>query len=203
MVTMETMQIQQRIFRLMARLLEYPREDLSGIAASCMDLLVPVSLEAAAALADFQTFIAETPLGRPQEVYTITFDLDAVCHPYVGHHIFGETYKRSSFMLGLKERYARCGLEMGSEVADHLALLVRFLSLCDDAAETDVIVRDALLPSLKQMLKEKDEVETEQEKLEAGKVKKPRVYQSALIALRHVLEDVYVMQTAVSAPVPA
>lgn len=200
---METMQIQQRIFRLMARLLEYPREDLSGIAASCMDLLVPVSLEAAAALADFQTFIAETPLGRPQEVYTITFDLDAVCHPYVGHHIFGETYKRSSFMLGLKERYARCGLEMGSEVADHLALLVRFLSLCDDAAETDVIVRDALLPSLKQMLKEKDEVETEQEKLEAGKVKKPRVYQSALIALRHVLEDVYVMQTAVSAPVPA
>lgn len=199
---METVAYQQRVFDLLAQILEYPRRDLRDVVAGCMDLLAPVSQKAAAALTDFQTFITETPLGRQQEVYTITFDLDAVCHPYVGHHIFGETYKRSSFMLGLKERYARYGLEMGSEVADHLALLVRFLSLCDDAAETDVIVRDALLPSLKQMLKEKEEIETEQEKLEAGKVEKPRVYQSALIALRHVLEDVYEMQTAVSASVP-
>lgn len=203
MVIIACNQTQQRIFHLMARLLEYPREDLGGVADECVDLLEPLSREAAAAMAQFQKFIAETPLARQQEIYTITFDLDAVCHPYVGHHIFGETYKRSSFMLGLKERYARYDLELGSEVADHLALLVRFLSLCDDPTEVDVIVRDALLPSLRQMLKEKEEIETEQEKLEAGKVKKPRVYQSALAALRHTLEDVYVAQTAEHEMAPA
>lgn len=196
MVTMERTAVQQRVFHLMAQLLEYPQADLSPAVAECRALLAPLSAEAAASLAHFHAFIAETPLAQQQEIYTITFDLDAVCHPYVGHHIFGETYKRSSFMLGLKERYARYGVETGSEVADHLALLVRFLAVCSDPAETDVIVRDALLPSLKQMLKEKDEIETEREKLEAGKVQKPRVYQSALAALRRVLEEVYVFETA-------
>lgn len=185
---MNRTQVQQRIFHLLAEILEYPRADLTGKVYECEALLSLEHPQAAACLREFQEFVVETPLGRQQEVYTLTFDLDAVCHPYVGHHLFGESYKRSAFMLGLKERYQNVGLETGSEVADHLALLVRFLSLCDDAGETEVIIHDALLPALKQMLKQKDEVETEGEKLVAGKVQKPRVYQAALEVLLQMLQ---------------
>lgn len=184
---MDRGRVQQRIFQLLAQILEYPRSDLTEIARECEALLSLENSEAAACLREFQDFVAETPLGRQQELYTVTFDLDATCHPYVGHHLFGESYKRSAFMLGLKERYDKYGLDTGSEVADHLALLVRFLSLCDDAGESEIIIHDALVPALKQMLKQKDEVETESEKLVAGKVQKPRVYQAALEALLHML----------------
>lgn len=184
---MDRGRVQQRIFHLLAEILEYPRADLTGAVRECAALLSLEYPEAAASLREFQDFVADTPLGRQQEVYTLTFDLDATCHPYVGHHLFGESYKRSAFMLGLKERYQKVGLETGHEVADHLALLVRFLSLCHDPAELEVIIRDALLPALKQMLKQKDEVETEGEKLVAGKVEKPRVYQAALEALLQML----------------
>lgn len=185
---MDKSRVRQRIFHLLAQILEYPRADLTGTVRECEALLSLEYPEAAACLRQFQEFVAGTPLGRQQEVYTLTFDLDAVCHPYVGHHLFGESYKRSAFMLGLKERYQNVGLETGPEVADHLALLVRFLSLCDDPAESEVIIHDALVPALKQMLKQKDEVETEGEKLVAGKVKKPRVYQAALEALLRMLQ---------------
>jgi len=185
---MDRGRVQQRIFHLLAQILEYPRSDLTGAVRECEALLSLEYPQAAGYLQGLQDFVAETPLGRQQEIYTLTFDLDAVCHPYVGHHLFGESYKRSAFMLGLKERYQNVGLETGPEVADHLALLVRFLSLCDDAGETEVIIHDALLPALKQMLKQKDEVETEGEKLVAGKVQKPRVYQAALEALLRMLQ---------------
>lgn len=185
---MDKSRVQQRIFHLLAQILEYPQADLTRTVRECEALLSLEYPEAAACLRRFQEFVADTPLGRQQEVYTLTFDLDAVCHPYVGHHLFGESYKRSAFMLGLKERYQNVGLETGSEVADHLALLVRFLCLCDDAAETEAIIHDALVPALKQMLKQKDEVETEGEKLVAGKVEKPRVYQAALESLLRMLQ---------------
>jgi nitrate reductase delta subunit len=180
--------VQRQIFHLLAHILEYPRSDLTGIVSECETLLSLEYSQAAARLREFQDVVVEIPLGRLQEIYTITFDLDATCHPYVGHHLFGESYKRSAFMLGLKERYQRYGLVTGSEVSDHLALLVRFLSLCNDSAEAEVIIRDALVPALKQMLKQKDEVETEGEKLVAGKVHKPRVYQDALEALLRMLQ---------------
>ncbi|MEW5956123.1 MAG: molecular chaperone TorD family protein [Chloroflexota bacterium] len=185
---MDRRRFRQCIFHLMAQILEYPQSDLAEVVCECEALLSLEYSEAASCLREFQDFVAGTPLGRQQEVYTLTFDLDAVCHPYVGHHLFGESYKRSAFMLGLKERYQNVGLETGSEVADHLALLVRFLSLCDDAGEAEVIIHDALVPALQKMLKQKDEIETESDKLAAGKVEKPRVYQAVLEALSRMLQ---------------
>lgn len=178
----------RRIFHLFADLLTYPRSDLRETAAACAALLAPDYADAAACLREFQNNIAHTTVSRLQEIYTLTFDLDAVCYPYVGHHLFGESYRRSAFMLGLKERYQTVGLDTGSEVADHLALLVRFLSLCQDQDENETIMRDALVPALRKMVKQKDEVETEGEKLIAGRVQKPRVYQTILEALLRVLQ---------------
>ena len=178
---------ERRIFHLLANLLTYPRSELSDTAATCAALLAPDYADAAACLREFQESVVDVPVSRLQEIYTVTFDLDAVCHPYVGHHLFGESYRRSAFMLGLKERYQKVSLHTGSEVADHLALLVRFLSLCEDPDESEAIMQDALVPALRKMVKEKDEVETEGEKLIAGRVQKPRVYQAILEALLRVL----------------
>ena len=194
---------EQLIFQHFAHLLTYPLAGVSDAAATCEALLTPDHARAAACLREFRKGVTGNSISRLQEIYTVTFDLDALCHPYVGHHLFGESYKRSAFMLGLKERYQKVGLATGSEVADHVALLLRFLSLCDETGERDALVQDALIPALHEMVKEKDEVETEGEKLVAGRVEKPRVYQAVLEALLHVLLSLQEPQTlSEGIPVP-
>lgn len=158
--------VEPRIFHLFADLLEYPRPGLSEAAQECEALVSRLSPAAKSAagqnghatvlLHEFRTFVEETPLGRQQEVYTVTFDLDAACYPYVGYHLFGESYKRSVFMIKLKEHYAACRLVIGNELPDHLALLVRYLSLCDDASLAGEIVQMALLPTLEKMTRKRN-----------------------------------------------
>jgi nitrate reductase delta subunit len=143
--------IRQRIFHLLADALEYPRPDLAKTVRECVALLASDNPEAAAPLREFCAFVEETSPGRLEELYTGTFDLDAACYPYVGYHLFGESYKRSVFMLELNERYQAHGFAVGSELPDHLAVLLRFLAVCDDAVLSEEIVHEALLPALERM----------------------------------------------------
>ena len=147
----------RRVLALFARLLDYPAPGLDDTAHECAALAADHSPEAAALLRGFQDFVEATPLGQLEEIYTGVFELNATFYPYVGYHLFGETYKRSIFLLELKQRYAAHGFATGSELADHIAVLLRFVSICTDAALGEEILRDALLPALEKMCGGKEE----------------------------------------------
>ena len=162
---MDSQTTRRRTFQLLADALEYPRPGLADVVRECAALLTADSLAAAACMHEFGAFVEETPQGRLEEVYTGTFDLNAACYPYVGYHLFGESYQRSVFMLGLNERYRAHGFPEGGlrspegrlrpiiagELPDHLAVLLRFLAACDDAALSEEIVQEAMLPALDHM----------------------------------------------------
>ena len=141
----------RRTFQLLADALEYPQPGLVEAVRECAALLAADNLAAAACLHEFGNFVEETPRGRLEEVYTDTFDLNAACYPYVGYHLFGESYQRSLFMLGLNERYRAHGFVVSGELPDCLAVLLRFLAVCDDAVLSGEIVHEALLPALEHM----------------------------------------------------
>ncbi|MBW8010729.1 MAG: hypothetical protein FVQ83_05720 [Chloroflexi bacterium] len=176
----------QDIFRLFADLLEYPRTDLSKRVLEGEALVAVEYPDAAVLLNEFHEFIEQTSLGRLQEVFTTTFDLDATYHPYVGHHLFGESYKRSAFMVGLKERYRIVDLDIGSEVADNLAMMLRYLSLCDDASQTAAIIHEALLPALEKMIRKGIE-DDEESPIEAGHSQ--LIYKKVVEALQMILQE--------------
>ena len=150
---MDEAQARQRLFYLFADLLEYPQSDLTESARECEALISPGNPEAAEMLHGFRSFEEQASLGKVQELYTRTFDLDATYHPYVGHHLFGESYKRSAFMVGLKERYKAYDFVVEGELPDHLAVMLRYLSLCEDDDQVAEIVRDAMVPALEKMIK--------------------------------------------------
>ena len=179
---------ERRLFHLYALILEYPRSDLSETVRECQALVAPGNPEAAALIGGFCTYLDSTPLEQLQEVYTVTFDLDATYHPYVGHHLFGESYKRSAFLVGLKERYQTFGYTFSeSELADHLAVMVGFLAVCDDAVLTKELIQDALLPGLGRMVKEdQDGARSPHEDKQSSD---PSPYQQILRALRMILEQ--------------
>lgn len=157
MMTINATAIGRPIFRHFAVILDYPDAGLAAAARACAVLLAPINAEAAALLGAFRAFAEATPLGRMQEVYTGTFDLDATCHPYVGYHLFGESYQRSALLVGLKERYQAHGFSTGNELPDHLVVMLRFLAVCPDTDLAIEISRDAVLPALRRMLGEHDQ----------------------------------------------
>ena len=147
----------RRVLALFARLLDYPSAGLGDAARECAALATNYNHEAATLLREFQDFVEATPPGQLEEIYTGVFELNAAFYPYVGYHLFGETYKRSVFLLELKQRYAARGFDAGAELADHVAVLLRFVSICTDAALGEEILRDALMPALEKMCGGKEE----------------------------------------------
>lgn len=144
----------RRTYHLFADLLDYPRPGLAEAARECEALVSPGHPEAAELLGEFAAWVRATPLGRVEETYTGAFDLGASFCPYVGHHLFGERYERSAFMLELKERYRARGVDAGGELPDHLAPLLRYLAARDDAEPAGELVGEALLPALAKILGE-------------------------------------------------
>ncbi|MBI2504068.1 MAG: nitrate reductase molybdenum cofactor assembly chaperone [Candidatus Latescibacteria bacterium] len=200
---------QQRLFRLFAELLDYPQSGLSGALRECEVLLSPQSPAVAVLLQEFCSFAEEMPLGRLQEIYTGTFDLDATYHPYLGYHLFGESYKRSAFLVGLKERYQEGAfIPPENQLPDHLPVVLRFLAVCADEDTTGELICEALLPALDKILKrdgEKDEragedgEEPKPDRLEEERLIPP--YAKLLEALQLALQQQYPTGKAVTSNV--
>jgi len=99
----------------------------------------------------FRLFVETTSLTRLEEIYTSTFDLQAVCYPYAGYHLFGESYRRGEFLAKLKARYSAIGFSSGNELPDHVPMMLRYLAQLQDGNERDVIISECLIPAVTQM----------------------------------------------------
>ena len=196
----------QNIFRLFADILEYPRPGLKESVRECETLIASNDAETGALLDKFCIFVKKSSLEKIQEVYTTTFDLGATYHPYVGYHLLGESYKRSAFMVELKERFRAEGFAAEEkELPDHLAVILRFMSVCSNEETTRELTCEGLLPVLNKMLKsnkQADQAEKDSEKhdfkFEEKKAKKSTgPYRNVLMALRLVIQQQYPMEKEV------
>ena len=137
---------------LFADILDYPAPGLAGKTAECAALIRGTHPKAAALLEGLRGFAEVTPLGKLQEVYSGFFDLNSICHPYVGYQLFGENYKRSAFLIGLKKSYRAAGFEAdASEMADRLSIVLRFAAHSKGGEEIDHLMSLGLLPALARM----------------------------------------------------
>lgn len=158
MVVMNQLAIEHRVLGLLADLLDYPSNNPAEQARECAELLATGVPEAATHLRAFHEFVEGLDVGRLEELYTITFDLDATCHPYVGFQIFGESYQRSSFLVALQESYHAEGfVARESDLADHLGIILRFLSRSPDIEQREELISEAILPAVRKMSHDGDE----------------------------------------------
>lgn len=138
-------------YRLFASLLDYPTEDLGRHARECLDALLGARSPAAGPLNRFSDHLRGASQARIEELYTRTFDLQAVCSPYVGYQLFGDSYKRGLFMARLNEGYREKGFSPGSELPDHIAVVLRFLALGPEDEFSRALLDEGLVPALDKM----------------------------------------------------
>lgn len=140
---------QQQIYLCFGDLLDYPGPDLADQVRLCACLLAPAVPDAATQLFDFLEVVERTPPGRLEEIYTATFDINPACYIYAGYLLFGESFKRGKFLVQLQEKYREHGFDVQQELADHLAVLFRFMAMLDpDELLAQELVEDCLIPVL-------------------------------------------------------
>lgn len=137
------------LYKFFGDLLDYPKTDVLESANNCKILCNEINPEAGSLMEKFCSFIEKNSSEKLEEVYTSTFEMNTSCSSYVGYHLFGETHKRSIFMLELKERYRLFNFTApDNELPDHLSLILKFLSICPDFDLANEIINEALLPVL-------------------------------------------------------
>ncbi len=138
----------RQLYRLFADTLDYPGAGTAAMLIAGQAQLAESCPEAAAHLRSFAAFVEEQELHGLQEIYTRTFDITPTTNLYVGFHLFGESYKRGAFMARIEEAFAQHRFDRGAELADHLCVLLRFASVCDDAEFVLPLLEEAMLPAL-------------------------------------------------------
>lgn len=148
---MRTEADEREALRLFADLLDYPRPALAALARRCQGL---IDVDGAGDhLAAFHDFLATTPIEGQEEIYTGYFDLNPVCQPYVGYHLFGESYQRSAFLVGLKLQFEAAGFHLDrGEMPDRISVLLRFLAMSEEGEVNEELINEGLLPALARML---------------------------------------------------
>lgn len=140
------------VLGLFADILDYPAPGLARKAGACAALVGAAQSEAAALLESFRGFAEENSLGKLQEVYSAFFDLNSICHPYVGYQLFGENYKRSIFLIGLKKAYSAEGFDANTtDLPDRLSTVLRFVARSKGGEDIDELLNRGVQPALERM----------------------------------------------------
>lgn len=138
----------QELCRQFAVLFCYPDGEIASHAAACLAMLERFDAAAAEPLRGFVDFVEASAPSRVEEAFTDTFDLQSLCHPYIGYQLCGESGQRTVFMLKLRELYRQFGFRSGAELPDHLTEVLRFLGAIDDPLCRSELIRDGVLPAL-------------------------------------------------------
>lgn len=147
---MQLHKAQAEILSNFATLFSYPTEKIH-ISRSCENArnnMKKINSEGEGDLEFFQNYIGKHDIGYLEESYTGIFELNPTVAPYVGYHLFGESYMRSVFLSELKARLNLHNFDYGNELPDHIAVLLAFLSknITSDLAKE--LVNDAIRPML-------------------------------------------------------
>jgi nitrate reductase assembly molybdenum cofactor insertion protein NarJ len=182
----------------LAELFRYPESDSPVKALACQELLESEYPEAAAILEPFTKHFISLAEDKREELFTKTFDVQPICYLDLGYVIFGEDYKRGSFLLNMQNEQKRIGRDCSPELPDHLYHVLNLLTIHPDKEFVNELAAKILVPGTKIMIKEFDAAKLElkmkvikklhnaiiDEDLNAG-----NVYKYAFQALLYVLEQ--------------
>ncbi|HYL38651.1 MAG TPA: molecular chaperone TorD family protein [Bryobacteraceae bacterium] len=137
------------IYSLFADILDYPAQPIAKAVNGCAAELEREFPEAHAHMADFQDAVVGRSLGQLQEIYINAFDLRPDCTPNLGYHLFGDDGRRGLFLAELKGRMETSGIALGSELPDHISLLLRYMCVVEQ--ERGALTEDCMLPAISRM----------------------------------------------------
>ncbi len=181
----------------LSTILDYPDEGFAEKVGQTQQYLDEREPECGRLLRSFTDIVTALPVDQVQELYTRTFDVQAITTLDLGYLLFGDDYKRAELLVNLGREHMRVGNNCGHELADHLPNVIRLLSLLNDNVLAWELVNKLICPGLKKMIREfnpdnvtvKNEVyERHHRTLIELPVRYGTIYQKPLVVLLRLLQ---------------
>jgi nitrate reductase assembly molybdenum cofactor insertion protein NarJ len=112
--------------------------------------------EAMEALDDFIALLPRNDLCMLQELFTRSFDVQAVTTLDIGYVMFGDDYKRGELLSNLNREHVAHQVDCGHELADHLPNVLKLMSKLKDEELLLELVNEIVAPALHTMIGEFD-----------------------------------------------
>lgn len=113
---------------------------------------------------NFCDFLKIINIKSWEEIYTRSFDVQALTTLDLGYVLFGDDYKRGEFLVNLSKEHKKAGNECGNELADHLPNVIRLLAKLENEELLEDIISYILYPALKKIESEFDLIQIEKKR---------------------------------------
>ena len=150
---------EDRLYKLYASLLSYPKEDIKEVAAECASILSSGSDYTNDAVKELEVFVKEAfkmPLDDLEGIYSYTFELSADHTLDLAFHLF-DGFKRANVLVSIKQMYKANGFPYdrlaGGELPDNLTVVLKFLSGLEDQELKKDFRENMLIKALEKLTK--------------------------------------------------
>lgn len=134
-------------------------------------------------------------LDLVQELFVRSFDVQAITTLSVGYVMFGDDYKRGELMVNLHREHDDAGVSCGSELPDHLPVVLRLMAEWQDRELAAEFAAEILYPAIGRMIAEFGTDRTEQRqalyqkhyRTLIGGAERARMFRYPLVALHETL----------------
>jgi len=141
-------------YRLIAPLFEYPDAGYPERVGQIKGFLDSKYPQAAGELGKFLAFLPAADLVTMQELFTRSFDVQAIATLDLGYVLFGDDYKRGELLANLNREHLAAGNDCGTELADHLPNILRLMSVLKDEELLEDMAYAIVGPALLEMIGE-------------------------------------------------
>jgi len=140
----------------LAQLFQYPKTDYKEIVKEAETVLTEIYPETLTTFKQFSDFVSNSSQDEITEIFTRTFDVQAITTLDVGYVLFGDDYKRGELLVNLNREHREAANECSDELADNLFNLLSLLPKMQNHSIRDELVEIIIMPGLIKIINEFD-----------------------------------------------
>lgn len=129
-------------YDLLAKLFDYPSLNYKDKVIKVQNMVDNFYPNFSEILIDFVEFSQKASLKEMEEVYTRTFDVQAITTLDIGYVLFGDDYKRGELLVNLNRELRQAEIDPENELADNIKNLLKLLPrMKDEFLKKELAVR--------------------------------------------------------------
>ena len=140
----------------LAQLFQYPKMDYKEKVKDAETVLSELYPETLITFKQFSDFVSNCSHDEITEIFTRTFDVQAITTLDVGYVLFGDDYKRGELLVNLNREHREAANECTDELADNLSNLLSLLPKMQNHDIRDELVEIIIMPGLIKIINEFD-----------------------------------------------
>lgn len=138
----------------LAELFEYPGPAFPKTVNQIQVLLDQQYPDAGKELKIFTEFVSKATEIQLEELFTRSFEVQALTTLDLGYVLFGDDYKRGAVLVNLNREHKDAGVECHSELADHLPNILQLISKMQKPELRAELVDKIIAPAIKKIISE-------------------------------------------------